>query len=74
MIEKLLTKSESNLHNVESQINFTFLRLSAALDNRRKDLIDEAQTIYKRKVKSLTETKKKCLKGRRSISRQSSIE
>ncbi|XP_057315047.1 uncharacterized protein LOC130656234 isoform X1 [Hydractinia symbiolongicarpus] len=74
MIEALSAQCDSNIVDVESQINITFLQLATALDNRRKELLEKARTLYDQKKQTLKKSRERCLRSRRSISHQSSID
>lgn len=61
MIDQLLEQCADNFNVVERDIDFEFTRLHAALESRKKELIEEARRIRDKKIESLKESKQICL-------------
>ena len=61
MIDELLEQCVDNFNVVERDIDFEFTRLHAALESRKKELIEEARRIRDKKIESLKESKQVCL-------------
>uniref|UniRef100_A0A7M5TT39 Uncharacterized protein n=1 Tax=Clytia hemisphaerica TaxID=252671 RepID=A0A7M5TT39_9CNID len=61
MIDQLLEQCTDNFHQVERDIDFQFARLYVALENRKKELVEEAKQARDQKIESLKEAKRTCL-------------
>ena len=68
MIDQLLEQCADNFNTVERDIDLNFKRLYTALENRRKELIEEAKGTRDRKIESLKEAKQLCLSSNSNAS------
>jgi len=68
MIDQLLEQCSDNFHHVQRDIELEFKRIHTALDNRKKELIEESRSIRDKKIETLKQSKRDCLKSKSVLS------